>query len=1403
MTAVIIASPGPVFIDPNLQSIQANATVTASGSQVVTGYGAQEVTLFINVKNAPTGTLPTLQYTIQEVDPGDGATVIGTSVSSTSINAAGIQKITLLTTYGGSIKVSWAIGGTGTPTFTGVYATVVAKLAAQMVTDGVNGPAAVKAGSTSATNADPSLVVALSPNSPNPGTADATSTGALGALNAAVQVVTAGLSTAGFQLAAGSLIGTIVPEVSFDGGTTWNATYFDTPANGKVSSIVFGTANTATAATIVGVGGSGISRVRVSAYTSGTANITVRATTRLDPSVLFAGPLGVAVPPSSAFVGGYDGTNLIGMRMKAASTAAVAADPSLVVALSPNTHPTAPSDLQASGSLAALGASLSINTQGASTLTFNVTGTWVGTILVEVSLDNGVTFPGTLTAFNLNAFFPGGITANGFYYVAVGGITTIRLYMNAYTSGTASIEANAAVGTQYVHTLSYTTDGSNVAAVAASSTAAAAAQPALVTALSPSSPIPTEITATSYPDQGNYDTGVAGISYQDAFGNLQVRGPVLTDEGSFRDDFSGTGLTTALTGTVTFTNGSTAVTGSGTSFQTQIRQGQYIKKTADPESDYVQVLSVDSQTALTLVSNYAGTTGGAASVVSNWQTVTPSGGSIAVASSIMTLTCGTTASATGSLRSLGDYLPYSIQFYLAVSQRIANQTIYFGVQDVVGAPNQQATVQLSGTTNTTGNFVTSFDNGSSIQTTAFTYPNGSNSSTYHTYKIDLSSNQATLSIDGVVVATNTIHLPAPYTDLYIDVGVINGGTAPVSSTTITVDYVFFENIDRVQIDDDFAGEPLTVQGILGGIALPENLTQVGGVNVPTNLGLIPVDLTQAETVFKQVVVSGRLPQIELSFNLVGPASLLTSTLTGTGTVAGPTAGVGTFSTGTGTTGRSLGVSFYSIAYSPHEEIYAAFTAAFTAGTAGTYQRIGLYNATDGFSFGYNGTTFGLWTRYNGTDTFVAQTSWNTDTLSGATTSKFTRNGTPEALIQTDINLYRVRFGWLGIAPVLFEVLSADGNFIVVHVVRFPNSQTTVSITNPYLPMTVDVNNNSTGVTSLTLTTGCWVAGTSASPVVSGSLIGPITVINSNGNTGAATAGSSIMTPTAGLGALGIGISGTWTGTLTFQYSMDGNLWFNDTVYNSSTGAYISSVTANGNFEAAIGAYRAYRVVATAAMTGTAFVTANGGTAPSIINTLTALTDGSNNGPANLVPANNGQYGLGIYEIQDIRPTYFITLQGFATGAVNTDVFNLIGSATKVVRVTRVRFSMTATTAVGINLQLIKRSTANAGGSTGVAVNGAYDSNDPAATATNLAYTANATTLGTVVGTAVRSDKYAVEVGTTPATQQPQVIEWIFGQNNCKPPVLRGVAQSLCVNLGGATIAGGSVSILFEWTEDNN
>ena len=113
---------------------------------------------------------------------------------------------------------------------------------------------------------------------------------------------------------------------------------------------------------------------------------------------------------------------------------------------------------------------------------------------------------------------------------------------------------------------------------------------------------------------------------------------------------------------------------------------------------------------------------------------------------------------------------------------------------------------------------------------------------------------------------------------------------------------------------------------------------------------------------------------------------------------------------------------------------------------------------------------------NSTITTIGQSSFNTDTLTGSANSKFTRNGTPEALNPLMQNVFRIRFGWLGSAPIFFEILSPDDIWVIYHQIKIPNSQTTPSIQNAALPMSVWMS--STG-TNLTIGSSCWGAGTSS------------------------------------------------------------------------------------------------------------------------------------------------------------------------------------------------------------------------------------------------------------------------------------------------------------------------------------
>jgi hypothetical protein len=104
-----------------------------TGSSVHGGYGVREVVLIVNIKNMPTGTTPAIVFKIEEVDPGDETTVLGTSIVGVALTAIGTQILRLQLLASTSVKVTWTITGT-TPSFSGVYATLVGKFASSAVT---------------------------------------------------------------------------------------------------------------------------------------------------------------------------------------------------------------------------------------------------------------------------------------------------------------------------------------------------------------------------------------------------------------------------------------------------------------------------------------------------------------------------------------------------------------------------------------------------------------------------------------------------------------------------------------------------------------------------------------------------------------------------------------------------------------------------------------------------------------------------------------------------------------------------------------------------------------------------------------------------------------------------------------------------------------------------------------------------------------------------------------------------------------------------------------------------------------------------------------------------------------------------------------------------------------------
>lgn len=287
----------------------------------------------------------------------------------------------------------------------------------------------------------------------------------------------------------------------------------------------------------------------------------------------------------------------------------------------------------------------------------------------------------------------------------------------------------------------------------------------------------------------------------DPDGNLMVRGPMLTDEGSYRANFANTSLAVSL-GSCVFTNGSATVTGAG--FDTaDLRRFDYVKLDADAESAWAQVDRLNSPTSLTLAAVYTGTGGTGASSRALLKPTTGSGGSIAVASGVCTLTSGTTNAATTKIERVVDWLPLVKQAGVTVSQRIANQTIYIALQNESATPKWFARFVLDGTTNTTvkcqsARNPTGAPSVAETEETTVTLPSGATTAAARRYRVEVLSDACKFFIDGVLLAQHFRGMPQPRDEMSSVISIVNG-TGAASSTTVTVDYDTTINHNKLMV----------------------------------------------------------------------------------------------------------------------------------------------------------------------------------------------------------------------------------------------------------------------------------------------------------------------------------------------------------------------------------------------------------------------------------------------------------------------------------------------------------------------------------------------------------------------------------------------------------------------------
>lgn len=155
---------------------------------------------------------------------------------------------------------------------------------------------------------------------------------------------------------------------------------------------------------------------------------------------------------------------------------------------------------------------------------------------------------------------------------------------------------------------------------------------------------------------------------------------------------------------------------------------------------------------------------------------------------------------------------------------------------------------------------------------------------------------------------------------------------------------------------------------------------------------------------------------------------------------------------------------------------------------------------------------------------------------------------------------------------------------------------------------------------------------------------------------------------------------------------------------------------------------------------------------------------------------------------------------FAPGANPTDIIQLQGSATTIVRVKRLGLVLRSGTAAGgSGYTCILRSTAASGGTaTTPTISAAmYDSADAAPTAVLKHFTA-APTAGSAIGPALRAG--ALGHSATTADVAVDKLEWTFGGAGDKPVVLRGTSEFFCVAMTTALATAQTLHYYIEWEE---
>ena len=185
---------------------------------------------------------------------------------------------------------------------------------------------------------------------------------------------------------------------------------------------------------------------------------------------------------------------------------------------------------------------------------------------------------------------------------------------------------------------------------------------------------------------------------------------------------------------------------------------------------------------------------------------------------------------------------------------------------------------------------------------------------------------------------------------------------------------------------------------------------------------------------------------------------------GSGTVSIQDANLLTASTGIDIDGSAEIESLSSIRYRPAHTAISNFTAMFTNPSAdNSHQWIGIADGVNGFAIGFFNGVFAIMRMKDGVHTHTFEADLN-------------GNIPLKNIDFTKLNVFRISFGYLGIAPAIFEVMEEGSNkYKTIHSIQLHNRISETHIRLPYLPIKMSVMNTGNN-TDCQIRSGSWQGG---------------------------------------------------------------------------------------------------------------------------------------------------------------------------------------------------------------------------------------------------------------------------------------------------------------------------------------